>query len=183
MTALLLSPHNDDETLFAAFTILRHRPTVVTCFQSFVQEQRGGPTWQTREAETVRAVSCLGADRPIQLLVRDDKPDETMLRSLLTHIRDADRWDIVFAPAVEEGGHDQHNLVGELAVEIFGGFRVMLYLTYVRGSGKTRSDCEAPYEPGWPSAKLRAMAEYESQIELGNTSTWFIDETLREWYA
>jgi hypothetical protein len=34
---LLLAPHNDDETLFAAYTCLRERPKVVVILRSFVR--------------------------------------------------------------------------------------------------------------------------------------------------
>lgn len=184
MTALLLCPHNDDETLFASFTILRHQPDVVTCLRSYVQEQRGGPNYLKREDETVMALAVLGSIcRRQQLPVRDDTPDPEMLTRLLAEIRHANDYDVVFAPAVEDGGHDHHNLVGECALHVFGGDVVVPYLTYRRGSGKSRSGNEVPFEPGWPRLKLRAMAEYASQIELESTSFWFVDETLREWYA
>ncbi len=32
MTKILLTPHADDETLFAAYTLLREKPLVVLCF-------------------------------------------------------------------------------------------------------------------------------------------------------
>ena len=32
VTNLLLAPHADDETLFACYTLLRHRPLVLLCF-------------------------------------------------------------------------------------------------------------------------------------------------------
>lgn len=183
MSALLLAPHNDDETLFASFTILRHRPHVVTCFRSYVQERRGGPDYRTREAETQQALFRLGGPTWQQLPVRDDQPDVEMLVSCLREIQRDGLWDVVFAPAVEDGGHDQHNMVGHAALEIFGDQIVTPYLTYVRGEGKTRSGCAVPFEPDWPARKLMAMSKYQSQIEVENTSFWFLDETIREWYA
>ena len=183
MTALLLAPHSDDETLFASFLILRYRPHVVTCFRSHVQEARGGPTFATREQETQKATRHLGFPDLEQLPVRDDAPDPEMLAALLTEIEGRERWDVVFAPAVEDGGHDQHNLVGELALQVFGAERVTTYLTYRRGHGKSQSLSPIPYEPSWVSAKLRAMAEYESQIELDNCRYWFTEAPLLEWYA
>jgi hypothetical protein len=78
------------------------------------------------------------------------------------------------------GGHEQHNLVAEVARTIFGD-RVQPYLTYVRGQMRTRGT-EVPFEPQWVSRKLRALACYESQIALtGNTQPWFMDDTLREY--
>lgn len=182
MTALLLSPHNDDETLFCSWTILRHRPHVVTCLKSYLQEERGGPSHRVREEETQRALFHLQAPTWQQLPVRDDAPDWDMLQSLINEIAKDQPWDVVFAPAVEEDGHDQHNEVGRQAVEAFGKRIVTPYLTYRRGHGKSRGRNEVPFEPLWVALKLRALAEYESQIEVENTRTWFVDESLREWY-
>lgn len=179
--ALLLAPHNDDETLFAAYTILRCQPHVVTCLRSFVQASRGGPTFETRERETGRALFHLGCTSWHQLPVRDDTPDVEMLESLLRELADDGLWDRVYAPAVEDGGHEGHTLVGELAVKVFGD--VIPYLTYRRGMGKSTSEAKVPVEPGWHSAKLRAMAEYESQIELESTAYWFVNAGLDEFYA
>lgn len=87
-----------------------------------------------------------------------------------------------FAPAVEEGGHEQHSLLGEIVAEVFGADRVTHYLTYRRGSGRSQSENEVIPEPGWAATKMRAMACYESQIERKNTRYWFSsDDMLREW--
>jgi LmbE family N-acetylglucosaminyl deacetylase len=183
VTALLLAPHNDDETLFAGFSVQRFSPHVVTCFQSWAQEQRGGPSHSVRQEETIRACWNLGATDWEQWLVRDDAPDAEMLAALLIEIRDRQGWDMVLAPAFEDGGHEQHNLVAEMALGVFGEHRLVTYLTYVRGSGKTRSDTEVPFDAMMVSKKMRAMSCYRSQIAVENTRYWFCDETLREWYA
>jgi hypothetical protein len=87
----------------------------------------------------------------------------------------------VYAPAVEEGGHDQHNLIGTLAADVFRE-RVQPYLTYRRGFMRTRSDNEVPYTAEMVALKLRALACYRSQIALrDNTEAWFMDDTLREY--
>ena len=181
MTALLLAPHQDDESLFCAYTVLRHRPHVVTCFASHVQASRGGPDDDTRNLETMRATVVLGAPSWQKLPVRDDAPDSEMLASLLREIDADQEWTVVFAPAVELGGHDQHNLVGHLAEEVFGRERLQPYLTYVRGQGRSRSANEVPFEPHWPALKMRAMAEYSSQINLPDCRPWFSDWD-REFY-
>ena len=56
MSGVLFSPHADDETLFAAYTVLRHRPRVVICFPS---ERDYGET-QVRADESRAAMRLLG---------------------------------------------------------------------------------------------------------------------------
>lgn len=96
---------------------------------------------------------------------------------------DKGRLDIehVWAPLVEDGGHEDHNEVGRIAAEIFPG-RVSFYATYRRGFTRTRTDTEVMPEPEWPAVKFRAMSCYASQINLENTRPWFAaDDMLREW--
>jgi hypothetical protein len=71
----------------------------------------------------------------------------------------------VFAPAVEEGGHEQHSMVGALADRLFKHATVRHYTTYVNGRGHTTSDERVPWEPGWQQLKLQAMTRYRSQME------------------
>lgn len=65
---LFFSPHNDDETLFGAFTIQREPDIlVVVCLDSHVQVARGnaGCDWLARRGETVEAMKILrGPDAP-----------------------------------------------------------------------------------------------------------------------
>lgn len=182
MTDLWLAPHNDDETLFGSFTIIRHKPHVVICFKSQVQEDRGGPTARVREMETEGALWWLGGPSWRQLQIRDTDPrgHDKLLDEFeqLDYVHAPER---VWAPAWEEGGHEQHNSVSSAAYSIFGD-RVIPYLTYKRGSMRTRGT-EVPFEPSWVVKKMRALCCYASQIELENTRAWFMDDTLREYLA
>ncbi len=183
--ASFASRPSDDDALFCAYTILQHKPHVVTCFESHVQPARGhaGCSQEIRAAETQRALLHLGASGWQQLPVRDDAVDEEMLRALLEQIEAERSWDVVFAPAHEEGAHSQHNLVADLALEVFGPLRLVSYMTYVRGQGRSQSENEVIPEPGWRALKMRAMAEYSSQVELSDTLPWFQDEWHREFLA
>ena len=176
---LFLAPHNDDETLFGAFTLLRERPAVVVCLRSRIQEIRGGPTHWRREEETGAALEALGLSGFEQLTISDHEPDWNELRYELHRLDGELEPELVFAPAIEDGGHEQHNGVGALALEVFGS-RVREYLTYVRGQGRTRG-LEVPFESRWPALKMRALACYESQMALKSTEFWFVDDTLREY--
>jgi hypothetical protein len=131
-------------------------------------------------AETNQALWNLGCPSWEQLLTPDTNPDEMRLGydlELLDTIHSPER---VWAPALELGGHDQHNAVGQVALDVFG-HRVRPYLTYVRGRMRTRG-AEVPFEPSWVARKMRALSCYQSQIALeGDCQPWFMDDTLREY--
>lgn len=182
---VFFAPHNDDETLFGAFTILRYQPTVVVCLASYRQEATyGGPVAAglARTAETGRAMEELGVADWYQWPYSDAEPDWGSVEAAMRAF-DRDREpEVVFAPAVEGGGHEQHNAIGELAAKVFEG-RVVSYLTYRRGHLRTQSANPATFKPEWVQKKLRALACYGSQIALRQTEPWFLDDTLREYLA
>lgn len=145
-----------------------------------VKQNGIGISAQCREHETSSAVRTLGCEWE-QWPEPDVKPDPEALAALMLDIDEARRPERVYAPAVEPGGHDQHNLIGQLAAQVFNG-RVQPYLTYRRGFMRTRSDNEVPYTAEMVALKLRALSCYRSQIALrDNTETWFMDDTLREY--
>ncbi len=165
---LFLSPHNDDETLFGAFTIQREKPLVAVLFDSYVQAARGNPvTWRQRRQESREAVHLLSGKLPAFLELRDSEPSTP--QEIASHIAIAfgeGNFDHVFAPSIEPNGHEQHNAVGRAADILWPG-RVTHYLTYTRDKGKSTSDHRVPVESGeWIRRKLRALACYESQIDI-----------------
>lgn len=178
---LFLAPHNDDETLFGFFTLLHHHPQVVIVLRGDVQGKRGHPvTHHERTAETSRAMSSLLAGCPWeQWNVSDDNPDWTQVEQNLRAI--APRYHEIWAPAIEDGGHDDHNRVGELADKVWPG-NVTHYLTYRRGHGETRSAREVSFTPEMIRLKHKALALYVSQHDAPGCEYWFVDKTLREWY-
>lgn len=184
MTALLLAPHNDDEVLFASFLCLRYRPHVVICLRSFRMADPSYPgghavSFFEREFETELAMKSLGC--LWTQLMRPDDPyavDWTGFREEILDI--APDPEIVFAPADEDGGHEQHNQVARLADHIYGEERVTHYLTYT-AAGRSRSENEVGFEPEWIVTKLHAMACYKSQAAHPATRSHFIDNGLREY--
>lgn len=181
MNAVLFAPHNDDETLFATWQLLRHDPHVVIVLKSAKQSDLG-VTAETREAETDCALKQLGVSSWEQWPYPDTGPDWQAVELAMQMLDERMEPELVLAPAVEDGGHEQHSRVGELARAVFGD-RVTAYLTYVRGQLSSRVGEEVAFEPDWPVRKLRALACYESQIGLPATRPWFMDDTLREWVA
>lgn len=178
---VLLAPHNDDETLFASFVILRFRPHVVVCFRS-ERQQAVGIDDVTRETETAAAMGILGTTWE-QCPISDKAPDESALCAYLAASFVPDEVGIVFAPLHEEGGHEQHNLVADVAARAFPGKQIVRYTTYRRGWPVTRTRTPIPFDPTWPALKLRALACYQSQISLPDTAPWFLDNGLREFYS
>jgi LmbE family N-acetylglucosaminyl deacetylase len=160
--SIFISPHNDDETLFGAFTLLREKPLVVVVFDGYVQAQRGLPvTWKERRAETMAALIKLGCCGVVFLGLRDDHPvsEAVLCASLRLLVKEA--GGTIYAPAFESGGHPQHNLV---AAAVPDGPGVRRYLTYTT-AGKSTSDKPVPVlNPDWIRLKLLALACYRSQF-------------------
>jgi LmbE family N-acetylglucosaminyl deacetylase len=176
---LFLSPHNDDETLFGAFTLLRERPRVVTVLRSYVQEQRGtGVTYQEREAENAAALEVLGIGEWEQWPFPDSDPPWNEIRERLASLRP----DHVFAPAIERGGHAHHSAIGGLAEALWPG-KVTPYTTYTT-RGRTRRGTEVAWEHEWVLLKLKALSCYRSQILVpGTLTTQHFLGSQAEYYA
>lgn len=155
---IFVSPHNDDETLFGTFTILREKPLVVVVFDSYVQTNRGlAGTWQERRAETEAAMEILGVG--VQFLgFRDD--DGTVTPDAIGKRLDYFHGTQEFLPAFERDGHYHHNTVALARTQ------ATRYLTYTT-AGKSVSNCRVPIEdPNWIELKLKALSCYKSQFNL-----------------
>lgn len=177
---LFLSPHNDDEVLFGAFTLMRDSPLVVIVFDGHVQGLRGAPiTANQRRSESISALRELGVSPPMFLGYPDTEDRPKSLLASLRHLADRHAPELVYAPAVEANGHAQHNYVGELAKQIFP--KVQHYMTYTRTGGKSTGSPVNP-EPWMVWRKMRALACYESQITLDNCREHFLRD-IREYYA
>ncbi len=163
---LLLSPHPDDETLFAAYTLLEHHPLVVFCYA-------GAPRHGAREqrlAEATAAMNILGCD----FLPPPEGDIEQHLRALAEPSR-------VWAPYPESGGHSAHNLVGNLAAKLWPG-KVTWFTTYT-ADGRSRVGEPVEVREGWETLKLRALSCYQSQLDHPGTRPHFhrgLDEYLVE---
>jgi LmbE family N-acetylglucosaminyl deacetylase len=186
---LFLAPHNDDETLFGAFTIHRERPVVAVVYDSYIQVVRGAD-WcdaATRRAETVSALKVLlGNDADVRFCgFRDDRvyPLTEVANGILNNAVMGQSFDGIFAPAHEPGGHVQHNLVADAAEIVARQLGVLLtrYTTYTRTNGKTVGSYAVPASAEGIKKKLLALACYESQIMLRDTQENFTRDLL-EYY-
>jgi LmbE family N-acetylglucosaminyl deacetylase len=157
---LFLSPHNDDETLFGAFTLLRERPLVVIITDSFIQEQRDARiTWQRRRRETMDAMTHLGCST-VFLGLRDD-----LLRQvdIETALRNFSGFEEIYAPA-RQGGHPHHDMVHDAAQAVFRDGRtrpVTLYSTY---------------------SKFRFYANEGERAIVGNVAEWILKRSALACY-
>lgn len=165
---LLLAPHNDDETLFAAFTVMREQPLVVVVTDSYVQERRDPRvTCERRRRESIDACTILRA--PVTFLgIRDDGPGATMVDQIAERLRDFANFEEVYIPALQHG-HLHHDFVNMAARRVFlqGRFRpVIEYCTYsakrqfYANEGGRRID-GTPEE--W-ALKRQALKCYPSQV-------------------
>lgn len=163
---LLFSPHSDDQILFAAFTMLREKPLVVTVYACNVQQRRGHPAGaKERAAEDVAACAVLGCE--VEFLGIDETNDvpQQHVNVAVRRAVEQHKPDHIYAPMPENGGHLQHNKVGLAAAFAAKELRVELrqYLTYT-SRGKSTHGRRVDFEPAWLPLKWRALSCYESQI-------------------
>lgn len=182
VTVVVFSPHNDDAVLFAAYQCIRHDAYVVTVLRSELQARRGtGITAADRESEDACALAELRVTAHTQWPYSDLAPDWGAVENAMRLLDERTEPDLVLAPAVEPGGHEQHNAVGSLALRVYGA-RVCCYLTYRRGEGRSMDGVPVECEPVWVQRKLRALACYGSQIREPSTRPWFMEMLdVREW--
>lgn len=162
---LLLSPHNDDEALFASYLCLQHRPLVLTALDGGRRAHFATP--ETRVQESMAAMAVLGCEYD-HLWVPMEQPVswESVERRIQMHCTDPE-W--VWAPFPEANGHRHHNHLGELATRMWPG-RVSFYTTYsVVDDVVTRTVVGEPLPRtyGWDELKRQALACYPSQLKPG----------------
>lgn len=149
---LLLAPHFDDESLFAAFICLRERPLVAFCFDG---APRHGD-FDLRYGEACEAMRMLGCD----WLALRATPD-TLAEVLAERFDDVEQ---VWAPLPELGGNSEHNVVGEVAAGLWPD-RISFFTTYT-DDGRTVTGDRVTPDDGWETRKRLALACYRSQYQL-----------------
>jgi LmbE family N-acetylglucosaminyl deacetylase len=174
---LLISPHQDDQTLFASFTCIRKKPLILSVTSSWKQFNRGeNVTAEQRELEDIEAMKILGC--PIVFgRIRDDTIDEWAVKNLLSKFAG---FDTVYVPAIQ-GGNKDHDLIGRAADEVFGS-KCKHYTTYTPTELYTEGTEETVPTPEELALKEKALACYKSQIRINgphfdavkNRSEWFL---------
>lgn len=168
MTELLLSPHNDDEALFASYTLLRHRPKVIVCLNG--GRKRHYPIPAERAAESAAAMEILGCDFE-HLDIPCDPAEWDAVQARL----EAEQPSKVWAPLPEPNGHRHHNRLARIALDLWPG-RVAFYATYHVIDGwpiKSVHGNPVPVEDGWPALKRQALDCYRTQLSRDGTRMHF----------
>lgn len=165
---IFLAPHNDDESLFGALTLIRKKPLVVVITDSYIQPERGdaGCDATTRRLETINA--CAIAECPVVFLgIKDTELTEEILRQRLKPFNP----ETIYAPAIQ-GGNAQHDMVGRVAKELFGA-DCQFYTTYTKTELYTTGTIEIKPVHDELEIKDRMLACYKSQLSLPSTQPHF----------
>jgi LmbE family N-acetylglucosaminyl deacetylase len=163
MRSVFLAPHPDDETLFGAFTLLRHKPTVV-CVLDCGAERAG----EFFDACDVLDVPCQPWPFP------ETDPDWDAIAARVAALN----TDVLYAPAWAKHGNSDHNRIAKIADETHPG-AVVHYLTYTT-DGKQTDGVIVSHEPEWVPLKIRALACYPSQSGHPSHAPHFMrDQTER----
>lgn len=166
MSSLAIIPHNDDESLFLAYTLMRQKPVVLVVTDSYIQWKRGDPiTMTTRRNETLAAMKLLGCP-VVWGEIHDDEISEGHVHNLLQRFKN---FDIIYAPAVQ-GGNAHHDLIGEVASRLPN---VIEYTTYTKEELWTTGQFEVIPTPEEMVLKNQALDCYQSQIRLPATAPHF----------
>jgi LmbE family N-acetylglucosaminyl deacetylase len=170
---LLLSPHNDDECLFAAYTLMREKPLVIVVTDSDAHLAEGITAHQRRE-ESRRACELLGV--PVVFLGMKDGTLEQQKADLQRRLQPfaSQPWSHVYAPAIQ-GGHKDHDALGEVVSTMFS--TVSYYATYAAGELFSPAGREIEPTPEEVERKSKALDCYPSQIRLARTQSRF--DTVR----
>lgn len=164
---LLLSPHNDDECLFAAYTLIREKPLVIVVTDSDLAE---GVTAHQRREESRRACELL--DVPVVFLGLKDGTLEQQKDVLKRRLEPfaSQPWSQIYAPAIQ-GGHKDHDALGDAISSMFS--KVSYYATYAAGEFFSPVGREIEPTPEEVELKNRALDCYPSQIRLARTESRF----------
>lgn len=164
---LLLAPHNDDESLFAAFTCIREKPLVAVITDSWVQWNRGdGITADQRWDETCEAMDVLGCDRT-RVGLRDDELTQDVIECVLRRLGSlyGDDLETVYVPDLQ-GGHPHHDFVCRAAIRTFHASKIVRYCTYSEASQSYANTGARRIDGSTQEKQLKrlALSRYVSQF-------------------
>lgn len=161
-------PHNDDESLYVAMTLIRTKALCLVVTESFIQPERGdiGCTAEIRRQETINAMAIAGC--PVVFLgIKDTELNENILRERLKGFNPEQ----IYVPAIQ-GGNMQHDLVGKVCLELFGS-RCERYCSYTKTELYTTGNWEIKPTDKEIEIKNRMLDCYKSQLELPSTAPHF----------
>ncbi len=164
MHRVFLTPHPDDETLFGAFTLIRHHPTVICVLDCA----------EGRRMEFVNACRTIGVQYATWDYPEAD-PDWLAIRERIARLP----ADVLYAPAYHVDGNQAHNELAAAAQQTDA--ELVSYLTYTT-EGKMTDGELVECHPSWIGVKLAAMCCYPSQYSDPRHAPHFLREQT-EYYA
>ena len=177
---IFLAPHNDDEALFGVFTIMRENPLVVIITDSYIQYLRGdGITAEQRRAETKKAMGKLGIETHFLGISDNGFTKEALIEALRNAPENIKNAGLVFAPMIE-GGDKIHDMVGEVANELFGN--VLHYSTYTKTRPYPTGDIEVKPTQEERKLKNEILEEYRTQRDHRFNKIYFQEARNRSEY-
>jgi LmbE family N-acetylglucosaminyl deacetylase len=165
---IFLAPHNDDESLFGAYTLMRHKPLVIIITDGWIQYNRGdmGTYYEIRRQETIKAMKLAGC--PVVFLgIKDTELTEDILWERLRGFNP----EAIYVPAIQ-GGNLQHDIVGKVGLELFGK-ACERYTTYSKTELYTTGGWEIKPTHTEMELKNKMLDCYVSQINLPSTAPHF----------
>ena len=150
MGRILLSPHADDECLFAAYTLIRYKPCVVVCTD---YDGNRGTTSEQRRNESIAACGFLGC--PVVFL---GIPESKFCYESLVGRLGGLVSDVFWTPA-SQGGHPHHDIVARIP-------SLFKYATYTRHNLSPSGDIEIRPTEKEIWQKKNALSYYKTQLEL-----------------
>lgn len=159
---VFLSPHDDDQTLFGAFTIMREKCPVIVVTESHIQFNRGDNiTADQRWQESCDSADMLGC--PIlRLGLHDDVVTEEDMEDALKKYVGV--FEKVYAPMLQHG-NIHHDMVHNVAKKLFGD-TVIEYSTYTPTVLWTIGNVEVTPTPEEIELKNKALMCHKSQFEI-----------------
>lgn len=163
---IFLSPHNDDESLFGCYTILREKPLVVIVTDSYIEQERGDKaTTEQRIEESKKACKLMGVEVKFLHI-----PDKYLNYDILYEELSKLKADVVYAPAIEMDGNKQHNLVGAVSGVLFNTIHYMTYTLHTTKSIGTEIIIPTEEEK---KIKAECLKCYPSQLVIPTTAVFF----------
>lgn len=166
MKSALLAPHDDDQVLFAAYTLMREKPTVFVVLDSYIQPNRGETGCSAEERAKESAIACEMLGVPIKRFrIRDDAtPKDQLWKGMAVGFKELAGFDRIYIPA-KQGGNFQHDLVNEVAGAMYT-YKTVEYTTYTKTQLYTTGNKEVVPTDSEVVLKNRAMECFQSQLRV-----------------